>query len=105
MAHPTSPLAQKGFRDPFKALARWAPPYGIDLCPKEGELLSGSSMFSSNDALTPVDEALVVEAALFQDTRNLFSSALGWGSLSSTPSSSALGGLVDEAKRALRMIC
>ena len=104
MAHPTSPLAQKGFRDPFKALARWAPPYGIDLCPKEGELLSGSSMFSSNDALTPIDD-LVVEAALFQDTRNLFSSALGWGSLSSTASSSALGGLVDEAKRDLRMIC
>ena len=56
-------------------------------------------------ALTPVDEALVEEATSFQGTRNLFSSTLGWGPLSSTPSSHALRGLVDEARRDLGMIC
>ncbi|RVW63335.1 hypothetical protein CK203_058259 [Vitis vinifera] len=89
LTHLTSPLAQKSFRVPFKALASWAPPCGIDLCSKEGEWLSRSSMFLVG-ALTPIDEALVEEATSFQGTRNLFSSTLGWGPLSSTPSSHAL---------------
>ena len=105
LAYHTFPLAQKGFRVLFKALASWAPPCGIDLCPKEGDLLSGSSMFSLVGALTPVDEALVEEAALFQGMRNLFSSNLGWGPLSSTPLSSALRGLVNEARHDLGVIC
>lgn len=67
-------------------------------------MLCRSSLFSLEGALSPVDEALVVKAALFQDTRNHFSFSLEWGSLSSTPFF-ALEGLVDEARRDLEMIC
>lgn len=61
-------------------------PCGAALCPKWGEtLVEGPRGCSSGDALSSFDEALVVEAALFQATMNLVSSYLGHGSFSSTP--------------------
>lgn len=57
-------------------------PCGAALCPKWGEtLVEGPRGCSSGDALPSFDEALVVEAALFQGTMNLVSSYLGHGSL------------------------
>ena len=61
-------------------------------------------MSSTEDILSPIDEALVVEAASFQCTMNHFSPSSGWGSRSSTPSSFFPMGEIDEVRQELGMI-
>ena len=75
-----------------------------DLCLKAVEEQGGSLLSSTEDILSPIDEALVVEAASFQCTMNHFSPSSGWGSRSSTPSSFSPMGEIDEVRRELGMI-
>ncbi|KAL6338115.1 hypothetical protein AAG906_010684 [Vitis piasezkii] len=75
-----------------------------DLCLKAVEEQGGSLLSSTEGILSPIDEALVVEAASFQCTLNHFSPSSGWGFRSSTPSSFSPMGEIDEGRRELGMI-